>query len=152
MSKYSVFLKTPDYLAQWLRHEFWNDETGRVEFARGSAPRAVIQSLVTRRPADYVQPCTDGLLPVEIPTFKGVNPAVYNHLTEQGKKALVSTCKRMFQAMLWQELNPLFDHDVMTTDVIYAFMERHGIEREERNWETIRQMYARLRKRTRSQS
>ena len=54
----------------------------------------------------------------------------------------------MFRNMMWQELSPLFMHDVQITDIIYAFMDRHGIERTEKNWETIRQMYLRMRKKT----
>lgn len=149
MSQYSVYIKVPDYLGQWLRHEFWNPDTGRVEFPRGSAPRAVLQSLLSKCPrTDLSHPDRSGEIPVEVPTFKGINPHLYNHLADAGKKALVSTVKRMFQNMMWQELYPLFTHNVQITDVIYAFMDRHGIDRTEKNWETIRQMYHRMRKRS----
>lgn len=52
---------------------------------------------------------------------------------------------------MYNELHELFGHDVQITDIIYDFMDRHGIERSERNWEAIRQMYYRLRKKSQVQ-
>jgi hypothetical protein len=48
--------------------------------------------------------------------------------------------------VLWNELSVLFNEDVQISDIIYAFMENHGISDDPKNWETIRQMYLRLRK------
>ena len=150
MSKFTVSLKGPDYLIQWLRHEYWNPETSRIEFPRGSAPRVVLQTFLRKAPKDY-QPVPDAkALPIEVPTIKGVNPASLNYLPECGRAALVSTCKKLFQNLVWSELHERFTQDVQITDIIYAFMERHGIENDPRNWEAIRQIYARLRKRTTS--
>lgn len=148
MSQFSVYIKAPDYIAQWLRHDYWDDETGRVSFPRGSAPRAVLQSLLRPQPKGWLQGDTSGMLRVEVPSFKGINPATFNYLSVDGQLALVAACKSLFKSVLFLELSPLFSHDVQITDVIYDFMDRHGIERDERNWETIRQMYFRMRKKT----
>lgn len=148
MSQFSLFIKLPDYLHQWLRHEYWDEATGRVVFPQGTAPRAVLQSLLRPQPKGWIQGDTSGMLRVEVPSFKGVNPATYNYLSADGQSAFVSACKILFKAQLVLELSPLFPHDVQITDIIYDFMDRHGIEREERNWETIRQMYYRMRKKT----
>jgi len=148
MSVYTLYLKAPDYLAGWLRHDFWDEATARVVFPRGSAPRAILQSLLRKSPKGYVELSAPGLLPVEVPSFKGVNPATFNYLSDTGRAALVSACKKLFRATLFYELHPLFDHDVPITDIIYDFMDRHGIERTETNWETIRQMYLRQRKKS----
>lgn len=148
MSQFSVYIDPPAYLAQWLRHEYWDEATGRVVFPRGSAPRAILQSLLRRPPRDWRLGDITGLLPVEVPTFKGLNPASFNYLSPAGQTSLVSTCKKLFRTALVQELYMLFDQDVQITDVIYGFLERHGIEPTEQNWETIRQMYLRLRKKS----
>lgn len=148
MSKFSVYINAPEYLDQWLRHEYWDEETQRVVFPRGSAPRAVLGAVLRKPPKRYLPsngPCT---LPVEVPTFKGVNPATFNYLTLSGHSALISACKTLFKACLFTELSGLFEHDIQITDIIYDFMDRHGIERHERNWETIRQMYLRMRKKS----
>lgn len=148
MSQFSVYINPPEYLGQWLRHDFWNEETERVEFPRGSAPRAVLAAMLRKSPADFRPGDTSAMVPVEVPTFKGVNPATFNYLSPSGQAALVSACKKLFQATLYSELHDLFNHDIQITDIIYDFMDRHGIDPNERNWETIRQMYCRLRKKS----
>lgn len=148
MSQFSVYIQAPEYLDQWLRHDFWDADTQRIVFPRGSAPRAVLSSLLRKAPRNYMQGDTSGLLPIEVPSFKGINPASFNYLSEAGQSALISTCKKLFRSTLFNELHELFDHDVQITDIIYDFMDRHGIERTERNWETIRQMYARMRRKS----
>ena len=74
MSQYIIYIKVPDYLYQWLRHDFWNPGLGRVEFERGSNCHSILSRFLRRRPADYKEPDPTGLLPVEVPTFKGMNP------------------------------------------------------------------------------
>lgn len=148
MSQFSVYINPPEYLGQWLRHDFWDSESGRVVFPRGSAPRAVLYSLLRKAPRDFCPGDTSGLIPVEVPTFKGINPATFNYLSPIGQTALISACKKLFQATLSNELHELFSYDVQITDIIYEFMDRHGIESSERNWETIRQMYSRMRKKS----
>lgn len=151
MSQFSVYFNPPEYLGQWLRHEFWDDESGRIVFPRGSAPRAVLQSVLRRPPHGYRSDNNAGMLPVEVPSIKGVNPASFCYLSPSGSSALASACKSLFKAMLFNELHELFGHDVQITNIIYDFMDRHGIEPTEKNWETIRQMYLRLRKKSQVQ-
>lgn len=150
MSSLNVYIAVPDYLEQWLRHEFWNNETGRVEFPRGSAPRAVLHSLLTRPPKGLISAAmgSKSEIPVEVPSFKGINPNSFCWLSDSGKKALVSCLKKLFQSMMWQELFPLLGYNVQITDVVYAFLDNHGIEPTPQNWETIRQMFFRMRKKT----
>ena len=148
MSQFSVYINPPEYLGQWLRHDFWDTESERVVFPRGSAPRAVLSSLLRKAPRDYRPDDSDGRVPVEVPTFKGINPATFNYPSPKGQTALISACKKLFQSTLSNELHELFSHDVQITDIIYEFMDRHGIEPTERNWETIRQMYLRMRKKS----
>lgn len=151
MSQFSVFISPPEYLEQWLRHEYWDDVAGRVVFPRGSAPRAVLSAMLRKAPSRYLPSNGPAALPVEVPTLKGLNPATFNYLSPSGQAALISACKTLFKASLYSELHVLFDHDVQITDIIYEYMDRHGIDRNERNWETIRQMYLRMRKKNRLQ-
>ena len=145
MSQYCIYLDVPDYLDQWLRHDYWNPVTERVEFERGSNVHAILSRYLRREPQGYVRGDTSGLLPVEVPTFKGMNPDQHNFLIKEGQKALVSAIKRNFKSVLDKELSAFYSQDVVITDIIYAFMAVHGIENTERNWETIRQMFYRLR-------
>lgn len=145
MSHYNVYIKVPEYLDQWLRHDFWNPALGRVEFMRGSNCHSILSRFLRRRPRGYSEVKTAGLLPVEVPTFKGMNPNSHNYLIPEGEKALVSAIKRNFKTLVDRELSCFYIRDVVITDIIYAFMASHGIDTTEKNWETIRQMFKRLR-------
>lgn len=145
MSQYNVYIKVPAYLEQWLRHDFWNPISCRVEFERGSNCHSILSRFLRRRPENYIATDISNLLPVEVPTFKGMNPDQHNFLIAEGEKALVSAIKRNFKTLLDRELSCFFIRDVVITDIIYAFMASHGIEQSEKNWETIRQMFKRLR-------
>lgn len=147
MSQYRIYLEAPDYLAQWMKHDLWNETTGRVEFERGSAPHTVLATFLRRTPADYDPGDVSALVPVEVPTFKGVNPDSHNYLPRRGRVALLGACKRMFKRLLEKDLSALARADVQISDIVYAFMEKHGIDDTPKNWETIRQMYKRLRDR-----
>lgn len=145
MSQYNIYIKVPDYLDQWLRHDFWNQGLKRVEFERGSNCHSILSRFLRRRPADYVEGDVSGLLPVEVPTFKGINPDTHNYLIPEGEKALISAIKRNFKTLVDRELSCFYIRDVVITDIIYAFLAGHGIEPTEKNWETVRQMFKRLR-------
>lgn len=145
MSQYVIYLSVPSYLDQWLRHEYWNATTGRVEFERGSNCHAILSQFLKKEPAGYERGDVKGLLPVEVPTFKGMNPDQHNFLIDAGRKALVSALKRNFKTLLDRELSVFYSEDVNITELIEAFMEKHGIRYDPKDWETIRQMFYRLR-------
>lgn len=148
MSQYSIYFKVPDYLDQWLRHDFWNPVSHRVEFQRGSNIHSTFSTFLRREPAGYDRGDVDGLLPIEVPTFKGMNPAQHNYLTVEGKKAVVSAIKRNFKRVLEKELSVFFLQDVCITDIVFAFMAKHGISDDPKNFEAIRQMYYRIKGRS----
>lgn len=145
MSGYIIYLKVPEYLDQWLRHDYMDRNTGRIVFARGSNTHSILSRYLRKRPKNFGPLDCLGTLPVAVPTFKGMNPDSHNYLSSEGKKALVSAIKRNFKALLDHELSVFYNKDVVITDIVYAFMADHGIEPTEKNWETIRQMYKRLR-------
>jgi hypothetical protein len=146
---YTILIRLPKYLDDWLRHEFWDDASQRIIFPRGSAEHTVLALFIKRRPAGYI-PVTNAessdLIPIQVPQQSGKNPDTFNYLPEAGVDALKSTIRKRFKMVLWNELSVLFNEDVQISDIIYAFMENHGISDDPKNWETIRQMYLRLRK------
>ena len=145
MSSYCIYLELPTYLEQWLRHDYWDASSGRVEFERGSNCHCIMATFLKSRPLGFREADYEGLLPVEVPTFKGLKPETHNYLSREGQSALISAIKRNFKVLLDKELSVFFAHDVSITDIVYAFMDKHGIEPTAQNWETIRQMYKRMR-------
>lgn len=145
MSNYCIYIKVPTYLDQWLRHDYWNPVAGRVEFERGSNLHSILSTFLRKKPLGYDPGDVSQLLPVEVPTFKGMNPDQHNYLGTEGQKALISAIKRNFKTLIDRELSVFYSADVTIIDIIYAFMEKHGIDPDPRNHEAIRQMYKRQR-------
>lgn len=145
MSSYVVYLKVEPYLAQWFIHEQGGGYP--VQLTRGSAESDILEVFLKRQPVG--QPVDLGLdanLAIYIPTFKSRDPRIYNFLPPKSKKALAICIYRRFRVQLWEELHRLENVGVPISDLVYAFMEKHGIEDTPQNWETIRQMYFRKRK------
>lgn len=145
MSNYCIHLNLPSYLHQWLQHDYWNNMTQRVEFERGSNLHSILSTFLRKQPAGYLPGDTSGLLPIAVPTFKGMNPDQHNFLGKDGKKALISAIRRNFKTLVDRELSVFYSADVTIIDIIYAFMELHGIDRTEKNHEAIRQIFKRQR-------
>lgn len=148
MSNHTIYLKVPSYLAQWLRHDYWDDAAGRIKFERGSNIHSILSTFLRKQPLGYDPGDVSDLLPVEVPTFKGMNPDQHNYLGRDGHKAVVSAIKRNFKTCIDKELSIFYGQDISITDIIYAFMEAHGIDATERNWEAIRQMFYRQREKS----
>lgn len=149
MSQYNIYLKLPDYLAQWLRHEYWDQETGRVCFPKQSVENLLFERFLRKRPSGVVPELPDRMdagLPVKVPTFSGLNPASFNYMPPAGRSALIGAIRRRFKRLVRDELDGFDPKEVQISDLIEAFADKHGIEREEKNWEAIRQMYYRIRK------
>jgi hypothetical protein len=107
-----------------------------------------LELFLRKRPSDYVGegvPEADAL-PIEVPSFPGKNPRIYCYLNDAAKHLVLSTIKTRFKYAMWEELHVIANHDVQITDLIYAYMDKHGISFDQKNWETIRQMYCRMRK------
>ena len=73
MSNYNVYLKVPEYLAQWITHTFGNP----VSLIKDSPEMRVLNELVVKTPAGKT-PDTgeDSNVTIPIPFFKGKDPSV----------------------------------------------------------------------------
>lgn len=145
MSQYYVYINLEPYLEQWLINQFGHD--GAVRFPRGSAENDILEYSLATKPADASpQLKTSGSLAVEIPFFKTKDPRYYNYLPPRAKKALERTIYIRFRIELWQELHTFDSLSHNLSDLIWTFMEKHAIADDPKSWETIRQMYFRMRK------
>ena len=70
----------------------------------------------------------------------------YNFLPPRAKKALERTIYIRFRIELWNELHTFDSLSHNLSDLIWTFMEKHEIADDPKSWETIRQMYFRMRK------
>lgn len=138
---YYIYLKVEPYLAQWLKKSLGDP----VELPRESPESKLIKRFLDKQP-EGVNPDTgtDSNLMVAIPWSKEKDPRTYNYLSPRAKKALIESFETIFINNLWTELGSLEGINSTLTNVIYAYLEKHGIDEE--HWETIRQKYYRIRK------
>ena len=145
MSQYYVYIHLEKYLAEWLLHQF--GQNGQIRFPRGSAENDILEYSLTTQPADIPVPLkSPDSLAIEIPYFKTKDPRYYNFLPPRAKKALERTIYIRFRIELWNELHTFDSLSHNLSDLIWTFMEKHEIADDPKSWETIRQMYFRMRK------
>lgn len=166
MSDYTVTLRVPGYLQQWMYHDFGNP----VELLRDGPESRLLNELLRRTPEEQEEPeCLDDMCePLEnqfdaqqegstakddetgenmvdvlihIPFFKSKDPRVYNHLTLWGRLAMLESFKTLFKKDLLQSVGKLKNMNCKQVTLIYNWMEEHGIEMD--HFDTVKQIYYR---------
>ena len=138
-----LYLKLDPYLAQW-----WINECGGsdpVKPLRGSVEAEFLQVFLTRPPKGWIEPPHDGCVAVDLPQFRSVDTRYHYWLSQSARDALADIIRKRFDLCMWNELFSFHNHFSRIDNLIYAFMERHGIEPTETNWNAIAKRYQRKR-------
>lgn len=144
MSPILIYLKLEPYVAQWFVHEMGGES---VHLPKGSAESDILEYFLKPTPEGVTpQMKQDGDISIMLPVFKHKNPAYFNYLPPRAMAALARCIVTRFRVKLWQDLFQLHHTECCLTDLIYAWMELHGIDCTAQNFETIRQLYFRKRK------
>ena len=144
MSDICIYIPLEDYLAQWFIHEQGGEVP--VHLLRGSVESKILENFIAKRPNDVLpETAGEGRLAIAIPTFRHRPPATYNFLPQRATAALLNIIRNRFDISMWNELHHFGKIDKRQDDLIYAFMEKHGIEASEKNWNAIAKRYQRLR-------
>ena len=147
MMKYFIYITVEPYIKQWLEHEFQNNEQTAIAFPRGTAERDILAVFLQKQPEDSVpQKKKEGQIAIELPYDKNRSPETYNYLPPDAEQTLRKCIYQRFRMEVWKELHQFKNCHMLISDIILAWMEKKGIEDTEQNWETIRQMYFRQRK------
>lgn len=146
MDKFLLYIPLDEYLAQW----FINNQGGQVPvtLTRGSVESKILEVFLTKRPECMLPDIsTQGKVPVIIPEFRNRPPQTYNHLPCHAMNQLRSCIRQRFDIALWKDLSD-FGNIIRNRqdDLIYAWMEKNGIEMSEKNWNAIAKRYQRQRK------
>lgn len=145
----TIKLYLKEYLRQWIVHDY-GDEEGIVRLPNGCAEHDLIELLVQRWPEDEPHgKVYRWNTEIHIPEIKGRDPEYFCYMTDHAKKMLADVIYVRFRAALWHDIFTIDKLHLSITDGIYDWMERHGIDPNEKNWEALRQMYFRQRKRYR---
>jgi len=139
MSDFYIYLTVPEYLEQWITHTFGNP----VQLIKDSPEMRILNELTVKTPCNKMPDTGVGSnITIPIPYFKGKDPAIYNYLHDSGKTAMVESFSTLFDKNLFTEMTALSNSRVKRAKLIYAYMEKHGID--EKHWDTVAQRWHRL--------
>ena len=142
---YTVFIKLEPYLAQWFRHEHGGDYPIRLK--RGSAEADLLQVYLSPQPKSGTPTFKHAPDETEviIPYFKHKDIRTYNHLPQKGIILLQDCIRTRFKVKLWKDLHTIGNVVKRTDQTITSWMEKNGIEVDDRNWNTIAKILQRKR-------
>ena len=144
MSKFLLYLPLEDYIAQWFIHE--QGGSVPVQLTRGSVESKLLEVYLTNRPEDTLpEVCSEGMTAIAIPTFRNRPPEVFNYLPQRALSSLLNIIRNRFDIQLWGDLHHFGKISKRQDELIYAWMEKHGIEMTETNWNAIAKRYQRQR-------
>lgn len=144
MPQICLYIPLEDYLAQWFVHEHGGEIP--VNLTRGSVESKILEVYMTHRPEDKLPETPgDGLLPIAIPSFRNRPPEVFNYLPQRALTSLLTCIRNRFDIQLWNDLHHFGKISKRQDELIYAWMEKHGIEITETNWNSIAKRYQRQR-------
>lgn len=138
-----LYLKLDPYLAQWWRNECGGSSP--VKPLRGSIESQFLQTYLTAPPDGWDPTPPQGSVSVELPQFKYLDTRYNYYLSNSAQAALADIIRRRFDISMWVELHSFHKQFSRIDNLIYAFMEKHGIEPTETNWQAIAKRYQRKR-------
>lgn len=145
MSHLTFFIELPPYLAQWYRHRCGGSDP--ILPVRTSYESNIIEEFITKRPADMAPQIAPkpGEVAIAIPSFRGRPPEYYNYMPPKALDLLRESIKVDFEIDMWKCFHRFSNMDKQLKGLIYAFMEKHGIEDTETNYLAISKAYQRKR-------
>ena len=142
--KLVIHLQMEPYLVQWLKHEHGTDP---VEFPKNSAEYDIFEIYLIRKPT-FALPNEPGenTVPIAIPYFKSKDVRGKYYLPKSARNSLKRCIRTRFVIQLWSDLFRFGYIGTGKQDLIWAWMENHGIEATDTNWSTIAKIYDRKRR------
>lgn len=143
-----IYINLEDYIAEWFIHE--QGGCTPVHLTRGSVESKLLEVyLVPFPPGGRLVPKEEEgknrTVSIMIPNFRNRPPERYNYLPERAMRALHTIIRNRFDVQLWTDLHGFGKIGQQQQDLIYAWMEKHGITPSEKNWCTIAKRYQRQR-------
>ena len=143
MSDLIIYLRLDPYLAQWLNHEHGGEV---VVFPKNSMENDILELGLMKPP---IFPARnepgENKVPIGVPCFKNKNVRYNYYLSHKSRRALAHCIRSRFVVALWQDLYKFGYIGRRKQDLIWAWMETHGIEATDKNWNTIAKIYLRKR-------
>lgn len=146
MNDYLIYLPLEAFLAQWFRHRH-GGLPYTVRLVRGSVESKRLKALLDVPPSGYVpRPAPEGCVAVAIPSFPAKDPRQFNYVSPQGINALVETLRDLFDLELHDYYVKTYIKGSRIDYMIEAWMEMHGIEFNDTNYNSVKKRLDRVRK------
>ena len=138
----TITLDLPPYLAQW--YVFTEGGDVPVSPRRGSIEADLLETFLQRPPKDWTpgdEP--EGSVTVRLPQFRSKDTRICFWLSPSARSLIEDAIRTRFDVCMWQELHRFSNIFRRRDRLIYAFMEKYGIEPTETNWCAIEKRYRR---------
>ena len=139
-----LYLDVEDYLKQW----FINDMGGKnpVELRRGCAEFSYLELYLTTPPADYEpEVFSDDKLAIKLPNYRSKDTRDNYYLPPAARIGLLSIIRNRFDIEMWKHIHVFASLFKRLDKVVEAFMEKSGIEINDKNWNAVIKRYRRKR-------
>lgn len=168
-NRHYLFLNWPPYLAQWYAHELYRYrhagiknmpeyqydtnankwELEPVEPIRGSAEAHIIKLNLTKQPDDIPDlKDQNATICIRLLEYNNKKPLLYNYLPHEGQTLLEELVRNRMKGDFLRYLMKIYEGSgriIKLDTVINAYMEARGIDPNETNLATMKQMYHRCR-------
>lgn len=149
MSGIFIYIKLEPLLAQWVMNEQGGNP---IHFGRKSTEHNILETFLMRLPYGTTPNLPgENKVPIELPHLKHKDVRVYNYLPRKAQNALKRCIRNRFVIDLWQDLHQFGYIGKRKQDLIYAWMESHGITATETNFFALQKIYQRKREAYRKQ-
>ena len=149
MSGIIIYIKLETWLAQWVMNEQGGNP---IHFNRKSVEHNILEMSLIRLPHGMTPNLPgEDKVPIELPHFRHKDVRVYNYLPKKAQNAIKRCIRNRFVIELWQDLHQFGYIGKRKQDIIYAWMESHGIDATETNFFALQKIYQRKREAYRKQ-
>lgn len=145
MSDVIIWIDMEPYLRQWYIHDGGGNVPVRLK--KGGPDSNLLRCLLRKQPPGaHEETEREGAVPIVVPYYRGKNIQANHYLDHDARVAFHNHVRNRFQVELWKDLHKTRFVRKRKQDLIYAWMEKHGIEDSETNYFAIQKIYQRLRK------
>lgn len=143
----TIYFHCEDYLREW--YIYHSGGAVPVKLKKNSPESHLLMCCLQNKKNAVDSPIVDKDKAIEVivPYYKNRPPEYFNFLNDATEKAFVKILKRHFDFCLWSDLCKIHDIASRLDDIIYAWMESHGISITEKNWNAVAKRFQRIRSR-----
>lgn len=140
----TIYLPLPPYLRDFFTHEMGGGSP--VHLKKGCMEAIYLETFLTPPPSGYIPdlPGADTLA-IELPNFRSLDTRSAYYLPSQARLGLADMILNRFDLAMWTELHRFANLFKRQDRLIYAFMEKYGIEPTATNWDAVAKRYRRKR-------